>query len=128
MAQTSFGLPRDQRIRKRKDFDRVFDEGGRIAEDRFRARYLPNGLPFTRVGVAVPRKFGKAARRNRARRLLKEAFRLRKDEMPAGIDIIFLPGRDWDDPPLSDLEKAMARIAERLSERCAASREAPSDD
>jgi len=116
MAEKRFGLPREERVRKRKDFDRVFKDGRRISEGPIYARYVPNGLAFARVGVAVPTKFGKAVKRNRARRLLKEAFRLHKHAMPAGMDIVFLPGHAWDNPPLCDLEKCMVRIAEKLSE------------
>ena len=117
MAEKRFGLPREERIRKRNDFDRVFREGRRISEGQVFARCTTNSLPFTRVGVAVPTRFGNAAKRNRARRLIKEAFRLHKHDMPTGLDIIFLPGRNWDNPPLSALETDMLRIARRLSKR-----------
>jgi ribonuclease P protein component len=115
MAEKRFGLPREERIRKRNDFERVFREGSRISAGPVYARYVPNGLAFTRMAVAVPTGFGKAARRNRARRLLKEAYRLNKHEMPGGLDIIFLPGYDWNNPPLRSLEESMLRIARVLS-------------
>jgi len=128
MAEKRFGLPREERVRKRKDFDRVFKDGRRVTEGPIYARYVPNGLAFTRVGVAVSTKFGKAVRRNRARRLLKEAFRLHKDAMPPGLDIVLLPGSSWDDPPLCELEKCMVRIGGKLSKKHPAPRETGNDD
>jgi len=108
------GFPKEEKIRARSEFDRVFQEGRRLAEGPVLARYVPNGLQFTRMAVAVPNKFGKAAKRNRARRLLKEAYRLHKQEMPPGLDLILLPGRGWHSPSLAELEAVICRIAARL--------------
>ena len=116
MAVKRQGLPRDERIRSRREFDRVFREGRRFAEGPVLARYVANDLGVTRMAVAAPGKFGKAAKRNRARRLLKEAYRLHKQEMPPGLDVILMPGRNWHDPALAELETALCRIASRLKE------------
>ena len=114
MPPKQFGLSRDERIGKRAEFDKVFREGGRMTEGMIYARYLPTGLSIARVGIAVPGRFGKAAKRNRARRLLREAFRLHKHEMPPGVDLILLPAHGWNEPPLGELEACMSRIAKRL--------------
>ena len=114
MSDKRFGLSRDERIRKGAEFDKVFREGGRIVEGVIYARYVPNALAVTRVGIAVPSRVGKAAKRNRVRRLLREAFRLHKHEMPPGFDLILLPGRDWKEPTLGELEACVGRIAARL--------------
>ena len=51
-------------------------------------RVCPNGLDRTRLGLAVPRAVGKAARRNRIKRLLREGFRLSQHDLPAGLDMV----------------------------------------
>ncbi|HUS59176.1 MAG TPA: ribonuclease P protein component [Planctomycetota bacterium] len=117
MAEKQFGLSRHERIGSRTDFDLVFREGRRLSEGAVLARYVPNGRPFTRMAVAVPGRLGNATKRNRARRMLKEAYRLHKHEMPPGIDIIFLPGRAWKSPPLAELEAAMKKIAARVAQQ-----------
>jgi len=48
----------------------------------------PNGLPESRLGLAIPRRVGKATTRNQIKRRLREAFRLLRREMPAGYDLI----------------------------------------
>jgi ribonuclease P protein component len=51
-----------------------------------------NGLEFCRLGIsASKRRIRKAADRNRVKRVLREAFRLSKTELPVGVDLIIVP-------------------------------------
>jgi len=51
---------------------------------------LPNGLGLTRCGFVVSRKMGKAVERNRIRRRLREAVRVRYREIQPGWDLVFV--------------------------------------
>src|ERR1700740_277436 len=73
------------------DFRRVY-ERRRSASDAWLLIYgCENGLPHLRLGVSVSRKVGPAVHRNRLRRLYREAFRLTRQEMPVGLDLILIP-------------------------------------
>ena len=80
----SFGLPKEARLAKRAEFLRVYEQGFRI-EGRFMTVFiLPNDLGLQRVGITATKKAtGKAHDRNRAKRLLRETFRLSKIELNA---------------------------------------------
>ena len=83
-ALLSFGLPKEARLAKRAEFLRVYEQGFRI-EGRFMTVFLlPNGRDIHRVGITATKKaIGKAHDRNRAKRLLRETFRLSKVELNA---------------------------------------------
>ena len=81
-----------ERMNDPADFRRAFDRK-RSASDAFLVVYgAENGLDHARLGISVSRKkVRKAHDRNRIKRLIREAFRLGKPEIPAGIDLVVVP-------------------------------------
>lgn len=79
-----FSLPKEARLLKRADFLRVYEHGKRF-EGRFMTVFiLPAERGHHRVGITATKKaIGKAHERNRAKRLLREAFRLSRTDLDA---------------------------------------------
>ena len=75
------------------DFDRVFHEGV-VASDSVLVIHAVRGkLAWTRIGLSVSKRVGNSPIRNRWKRLIREAFRRQKAELPIGIDMVVRPKR-----------------------------------
>ena len=75
-------FPRERRVRKKAEFDRVYAGDAFAADPMLVVRGVPNGLPQTRLGLSVSRKVGNAVVRNRWKRRIREAFRLQLEGYP----------------------------------------------
>ena len=49
-----------------------------------------NGMDHSRLGITTTRKLGNAVTRNRARRLVREAYRTHRQQLPVGLDLVFV--------------------------------------
>jgi ribonuclease P protein component len=105
------GLAAGERIRRRPDFERVYNEGARISGRFMTVFLLATERPGSRFGVAATRKMGNAVERNRAKRLAREIFRRHK--LTAGYDIVVVPRREMLDAPFASLEADYDRALER---------------
>lgn len=76
----------------------------------------PNGLPHSRLGITTTRKLGGAVKRNRARRLVREAFRTRRDELPTGYDLVFVVRAPLLRRSSAELAPIMIRAARTLQQ------------
>lgn len=84
-----FTLGKNERLKSRKQIEHLFSEGEKFAVTPFRIFYLFNGQPekdnmqnLLHFGVGVSAKnFKKAVDRNRIKRLMREAWRLQKNEL-----------------------------------------------
>ena len=91
-------------------------------DDLLVANACENGLPYSRLGLSVSSKVGNAVVRNRWKRLLREAFRLNRARLPAGIDLVLRPKRGAA-PDFHALLAALPKLAQRVARRLQTSQE-----
>ena len=114
MAHQQF--PPRYRVRRGGDFRRAYQRRSTVADGQIVIFGHPNGLPYPRLGISASRRLGGAVVRNRWKRLLREAFRLRRTELPEGIDLIVIP-RPEAEPSLALLLDSLPRLALRLAKK-----------
>ena len=82
---------RDARLKLGRDFARARQEGGRLANGCLIANWLRRSPEAaSRLGVISTRKLGNAVVRNRARRLLRESYRLHQRDLAEPIDLVLI--------------------------------------
>ena len=109
-------LPRRFRVCQSNDFERAMKRGIRAADGPLVIWAALNGTPNTRLGLSVSRKHGNAVRRNRTRRLMREAFRRIRWQLPPGLDLVCAP-RPGRQPSLQRYMTALAALASRADGR-----------
>lgn len=111
-----FGLSKSQRLRKSREFERVYRLKQRAGDEHLLLFGAKNDSGRTRFGVSVSKKHGNAVRRNRLKRLLREAFRLEQHELPDGVDVILIPRKN-SGATLHDYRESLQRAAWKLARR-----------
>lgn len=93
----------NERIRRRAQFQLVYERGIRI-HGRYSTLFtLPNTLSIGRLGIAATRKLGGAVVRNRAKRLIREVFR--RNKIAPGFDVVVVAKPELLKASLNTLEE-----------------------
>jgi ribonuclease P protein component len=113
-------FPRTARLLNHADFERVYEAGKRHFSANLTAFYLPrSGGGGLRVGFTVSRALGGAVERNRIRRRMREAVRLRRPEDGPAVDVVINPKKSSLKVEFTDLlqevGKAFAVVVQKTS-------------
>ncbi len=86
-------LPRERRLRGKERMGEIFAEGLHAAVGTVLVRALPSPEGDGRVAAIAGKKLGGAVQRNRMRRRLRAAYRMHREELPAGWDFALVARR-----------------------------------
>lgn len=107
-------FPREERLRGRKRIARIFAEANQVRVGKVAARALANNDGGkNRVAAVAGKSLGHAVLRNRMRRRLRAAYRLQKDGLPGGCDVVLLARPGLAEATWRDVMRAVAAVAEQ---------------
>jgi ribonuclease P protein component len=127
-ATAGAGFPRSARLLKHSDFERVYKQGRRHFSSHMTVFYLrqgeaPSPEQSARVGFTVGRVLGGAVERNRIKRRLREAVRLRRSVLKdaGAVDVVINPKKSVltleFSVVLEEVGRALDVIAKKLVEK-----------
>ena len=116
LNDTTYRFPKSARLRSSPEFKVIYDLQCRASDQHLLIFARANLTDATRCGLSVSKKHGNAVCRNRLKRLLREAFRLVRDKLPRGLDLILIP-KQKSGATLKDYQAAMQSLIPRLARK-----------
>ena len=110
-VKTGFSFPRKEKLKGRDEIREVFSRRKGVSCSGAKLFVLQNRLPYNRIAFTFSRKYGNAVERNHSRRLSREAYRLQKNDLLKGYDLVLLvyPGNDSFSVRMSQLKELFTR-------------------
>ncbi len=108
-------MRRRYRLRSKDRFQQVRRQGRSYKHPLVILVILPNDLPYSRFGFTASKRIGNAVQRNRARRRMREAVRLRLDDIKPGWDVVFIARKAIADASFQDVQAACEQLLARAN-------------
>lgn len=89
-----FSYPKTLRLLKRRQFEDLKRSSTKTQGSYISCHFCFSGQESCKLGLSVPKRFGKAHQRNRFKRQLRELFRLNQHQIPEGLYLHVAP-RTW---------------------------------
>lgn len=113
----NFRFTKAEHLTLNREFEKVFHEGKVFKNTMVVLYVVPNNQQISRLGLVVSKKVGNAVRRNRAKRLLREVYRLNKHILTTPVDIIAIARHPFSsDLKLSDIENGFKKLLLQIND------------
>ncbi|MBQ7014640.1 MAG: ribonuclease P protein component [Clostridia bacterium] len=103
-------MNKTETITENRIYTRLYGKGKSVVSGTTVVYYRSNNLKINRLGLTSTKKIGCAVKRNRARRVIREAYRLLEDRLGTGYDIIIVARTKATSVPMfvvkNDMEKS----------------------
>ncbi|AME08821.1 MULTISPECIES: ribonuclease P protein component [Gemella] len=102
-------MKKEYRIKKSSDFDSIIRKKKSFANRQFVIYFKENELDHMRLGISVSKKLGKAYKRNKLKRYVRECFKIRKDFIK-NYDVIIIVRKGAVDLSFEDFDKSINHV------------------
>ena len=106
-------MKRHYRLRRNSDFQRVRRQGTSKASPLMVLAFLRNELKHSRFGFVINKRVGKAVRRNKIKRQMREATRQRMAHIKPGFDIVFIARQPICQADYREIEETLAHLLKK---------------
>ena len=96
-------------------FSRIYRRGNRVFSSGLCAYFAVNRHPYNRFGITVGKKVGGAVQRNRAKRIIRAAYRKNEILLPIGYDIVISATADINGKKSQDLDGFMNKLSKEMN-------------
>lgn len=109
-----YTFPKTEHLLKKWEFQRVFAENRKFT-GRYIVVHILQNQSNRKAGILVSRKIGNAVKRNRIKRLIREAYRLNKHSLPDNIHLVIIAKQGIGDLKYKDIEEDLLEICNNFS-------------
>lgn len=97
-------------LKNSREFAAVYKNGKSKANKYLVMYVLPNDHNEIRIGISVSKKVGNSIVRHRFARLIREVYRLHKEELAVGCDIVVIARNSAKDKSYQQIESAFLHL------------------
>ena len=97
-------------LKNSREFQAVYKKGNSKANKYLVMYVLPNDKKEVRIGISVSKKVGNSVVRHRLARLIREAYRLNKEGLAVGWDIVVIARNSAKDKNYQQIESAFMHL------------------
>ena len=106
-------LPKTALLTKASQYSFVYRRGKRLRGRAYNLIYTANDVGYNRLGISV-HGVKKAVRRNRIKRIVREFFRLNRDFISPGNDVIFAVRKEFSLDNPNEIAGAVAILTKKV--------------
>lgn len=104
---------KEEKIRKNVEFRTVYRKGKSFSNSLLVLYVRKNYKNLNRAGISVSKKVGKSVVRSRIKRLISESYRLNKDSLAKGYDLVFIARNASNDKSFNEIESALKNLLKK---------------
>ncbi|GAA0178228.1 ribonuclease P protein component [Clostridium sediminicola] len=108
-------MKKEEKIRKNRDFIRVYKRGKSFSNYVLVLYIYKNkqNVDLNRIGISVSKKVGNSVVRSRVKRLISEAYRINKDCLIEGYDLVFIARNSSKEKSFKEIESSVLKLLKK---------------